>query len=436
MVFSSRSPAIRQLHTRNLLTQVTALLFFAILGVGLYHQALTPNFPPNHLVHLPVKEEVTLAGRLARPSQVGAESVRLSVAVESWKSPQGWLPVVGQLQVTTAPLPTPPMGTRLVVKGKLREPQVLLNPGALDRPRQLAAEGIFRLMHVQEPGDLVFLASSESPPLTERLREGIRQILLGMAPTTRALYLAMLLGDQGEVTPEMRLSFSRTGTSHLIAISGLHLGALAAISYFLVFWLLRRFPWLLIRVNVMKLATVAAAVPVVAYAHLAGGSAATQRSEVMVLAYLLLVLLGRPREVWSALALAALVILAINPLRLFSASFQLSFAAVAGLLYLLPLWQDFKSEADPSGYAGFRRGKRVFRWLKEALFVSLAASLATAPLVAHHFQVVSLFGFLVNLAAIPLMVMLALPLGGWRFWPRPWASPRWPAGFCRWGVCR
>ena len=111
----------------------------------------------------------------------------------------------------------------------------------------------------------------------------------------RAIYLAMLLGDQGEVTQAMRRNLSRTGTSHLLVINGLHLGMVALVTYFLSFWLLRCFPRLLLRVNAVKIATLLAAIPVVFYAWVAGGSPSTQRAEVMVLAYLLLVFLGRPR---------------------------------------------------------------------------------------------------------------------------------------------
>ena len=394
----------------------TAFFFFALLGVGLYHQALTPNFPPHHLARLPLDEEVVLSGRLYRPSRVSTERVRLYLAVAARKSPTGWIPVTGNLlvtlPVTAPPMTLTPLGTELAVRGTLRQPRALLNPGSWNQPRHLAAEDIFRQMHVHDPSHLVFLASPEAPSPAERLRVGIRRLLNDLPPTTRAMYLAMLLGDQGEVTPEMRQQFSRTGTSHLVAISGLHLGDLAAVTYFLVFWLLKCFPWLLLRVNVVKIATVAATLPVVAYAHLAGGSPATQRAEVMVLAYLLLVLLGRPREVWSALALAALVILILSPLRLFSVSFQLSFAAVSGILYFMPRWFGFEGEkpaaADPwPGWVA-----RLKRRLTEALIVSAVASLVTAPLVAHYFQVLSLFGFLVNLVAIPLVLMLSLPLGG------------------------
>ena len=208
----------------------------------------------------------------------------------------------------------------------------------------------------------------------------------------------------------MRQNFARTGTSHLLVINGLHLGMVALVTYFLSFWLLRRFPRLLLRVNAVKIATLLAAIPVVFYAWVAGGSPSTQRAEVMVLAYLLLVFLGRPGEVWSALALAALIILSLAPLRLFSISFQLSFAAVAFLIYLVPRLvrhpEDSKLDHPVPGAAA----RLLFR-IKEWFVVSVVATLATAPLVALYFQVVSLLGILVNLVAIPLVLLLALPLG-------------------------
>jgi competence protein ComEC len=255
----------------------------------------------------------------------------------------------------------------------------------------------------------MFLAGAEAYPLGEKLRGGIRELLKDLAPPLRAIYLAILLGDQGEITREMRGEFARTGTSHLLVINGLHLGMVAAVTFFLSFWLLRRFPWLLLRINVVKVATLISVFPVVGYAWVAGGSPSTQRAEVMVLAYLLLVFLGRPRELWSALALAALIILSLAPLRLFAISFQLSFAAVAALIYVVPRLVQRAAGGEgapsPSWWA-----RLVFR-VKDWIAVSAVATLATAPLVAAYFQVVSLLGILVNLAAIPLVLVLALPLG-------------------------
>ena len=320
------------------------LTFFWLLGAALCQQALQPVFPPHHLVHLPPGQELTILGRLDRPAKLAPERVQLFLTARAWLSPQGWRPAAGRLLVAAPVVELPPVGADLVVKGRLRAPGSLKNPGAFDRPRFLAADGIFRELRLKDRTDLVFLADSAGYPLGEKLRGGIRQVLKGLDPNLRAIYLSMLLGDQGEVTPEMRHNLARTGTSHLLVVNGLHLGMVAAVIFFLSSWLMRRSAWLLLRLNVVKVATLLAAAAVVGYAWVAGGSPSTQRAEVMVLAYLLLVFLGRPREVWSALALAALIILSLTPLRLFSISLQLSFAAVAGLIYLMPRllknWRD------------------------------------------------------------------------------------------------
>jgi competence protein ComEC len=385
------------------------LAFFWLLGLALGQQALKPFFPPSHLVHLPQEGELTLLGRLNRPGKMGPQRVQLFLAASAWRSPAGWRPATGRVLVTAPALALPPVGTELVLKGRLSTPRVLKNPGTFDRPRYLAADRIFRQVRLQDRGHLVFLASTAGYPLGEKLRGGIRQLLKDLDPAMRAIYLAMLLGDQGEITPEMRLEFARTGTSHLLVINGMHLGMVAAVTYFLSFWLLRRWAWLLLRINVVQVATLIAVFPVVAYAWMAGGSPSTQRAEVMVLAYLLVVFLGRPREVWSALALAALVILTLAPLRLFAISFQLSFVAVGAIIYLVArlVWGAAGELADRTPTLGARI---VFRG-KEWLAVSAVATLATAPLVAFYFQVVSLLGILVNLVAIPLALGLALPLG-------------------------
>lgn len=382
------------------------LLFFWLLGMAFYQQARHPGFPPHHVANLPQDRAITLSGYLYHPSKTGAARVQLYLEAQAWRSPRGWQPATGKVLVLAPPMEPPTAGAQVVLRGRLREPVALKNPGTFDRARHLAADGIFREVRLRDVDDLVFLAASR-PPLRERLRGGIRRLLKELPPDLGAIYLAMLLGDQGEITPEIRQALARTGTSHLLVVNGLHLSMVAAVVYFLVFWALRRFPWLLLRLNAMKAATLAAAGSVAAYAWVAGGSPSTQRAEIMVLAYLLVVFGGRPREIWSALALAALVILVLSPLRLFSISFQLSFAAVAAIVYLVPRW--VKVGAAERGQPSWPA--RVWFRLKEWLAASAAASLATAPLVAVYFQVVSLLGIAVNVVAIPLVLVLALPLG-------------------------
>jgi competence protein ComEC len=386
------------------------LIFFGLLGAAFHQQALQPDFPPGHITRLTQNQNLTIFGHLSRPSKLAGERVQLFMEAGAWRSPWGWRPAAGKILVL-APVPEPPpVGTGLVVRGRLAPPHMLHNPGTFNRPRYLAADGLFREVRVSDPGRIMFLSSPEDYPWEERLRGGIRERLRELDPAGRAIYLAMLLGDQGEITQEMRQNFARTGTSHLLVINGLHLGMVAAVTYFLCFWLLRRFPRLLLRINAVKIATLLAAIPVVFYAWVAGGSPSTQRAEVMVLAYLLLVFLGRPGEVWSALALAALVILSLAPLRLFAISFQLSFVAVAFLVYLVPRLVEWLRWTEPDHPIPGAAARLFFR-VKEWFMVSVVATLATAPLVAAYFQVVSLLGILVNVVAIPLFLLLALPLG-------------------------
>ncbi len=388
------------------------LALFWLLGLALAQQALNPALPAHHVVNLPQEQEIRLKGHLYQPPQPRDGGVRLFLEAGAWLSPQGWQRTSGKVLITGGPqVPVPSEGADLVVRTELRRPRDQLNPGAFQRSRYWASRGIFREGRLKEPADLIMLAPRQPPALRERLREGLRRLLAPLDQVSRALYLALILGDQGEITQAMRQAFSRTGTSHLLAISGLHLGMLAGLGFLAVFWLLRRFPSLLLRINAVKLATVLAAGPVVAYAWIAGGSPSTQRAEIMILAYLLLVLLGRPREVPSALALAALIILVLSPLLLFSLSFQLSFISVAALVYFLPRWL---APPDPERLPrspGRKWGRRTLFWVKGALCASFVATLATAPLVAASFHLVSILGVVINLAAIPLVNGLAVPLG-------------------------
>ncbi len=394
------------------IARLVPLALFWLLGLALARQALHPAFPPHHVTQLPQEQEISLRGRVYLPPQVQEGRVRLFVEAEAWRSPQGWQPATGNLLLTTSsPAPALGEGGEVVVRTALRAFRNPLNPGDFQRSRYWASQEVFREAWLKDPADLVVLASGMPPSLRDRLREGLRRLLAPMERIPRALYLALILGEQGEISQQMRQAFSRTGTTHILSISGLHLGMLAGLGFVVSFWLLRRFPWLLLRLNAVKLATVLAAPPVVAYAWVAGGSPATQRSEIMILAYLFLVLVGRPREAPSALALAALLILVCSPLLLFTLSFQLSFLSVAALLYFLPRWAAVPDQEGRSLSQWQRWGNRGIYWVKGALLSSLAATLATAPLVAASFHLVSTLGILVNLAAIPLMNGLAVPLG-------------------------
>ncbi|MBW1987499.1 MAG: ComEC/Rec2 family competence protein [Deltaproteobacteria bacterium] len=404
-----------------------SLVLFWLIGLASYQLALNPPLPANHVCHLPADSAISLIGRIDQPPKALASGWRFELEADSWLGPQGWQATTGRVQVYAPLMPKAlRVGERVAILVRLRPVENFLNPGSFDRRRFLARQQIFTAATLKESQHLVRLAPSREPWWPSqwiiRFRARATDFLEQQPQPSRALFKALLLGDQGEITPEMRQAFSRTGTSHLIAISGLHLGMVAAVAFGLFFWLLRRSVWLLLRVNAIKIAALAAIIPVWGYGLIAGGSPATQRAEIMILVYLLLVLLDRHRDLYSALALAALVILTLSPLTLFTVSFQLSFISVLGLIYLTPKWAPSLKAWWYEGELPRGLRRRLAFWIGDALAASGAATLATLPLVAASFNLVPTYGVLVNLVAIPLFSTLTVPLGLAALVLLPWSS--------------
>ena len=198
-----------------------------------------------------------------------------------------------------------------------------------------------------------------------------------------AVLAAMTLGDKSAMTQDLRDVYAVSGASHVLALSGLHLGIIYMLLSLLV--VRRRF-----RV-VTQLLTVAA---IWGFVLLVGLPASVVRSAVMISAYALVSLAGHRRMSLNALALAALCILMVNPDSLFDVGFQLSFAAMLAILLLLPL-------VDKQRIQRFLFDRPLLRWLWGLTTVSLAAQVGVAPLIAYYFGRFSTYFLLTNLIVIP-----------------------------------
>ena len=148
----------------------------------------------------------------------------------------------------------------------------------------------------------------------------------------RQILAALLLGDRSGISPELRDAFNRSGVGHVLAISGLHIGIIATVFFFLFTFLLSRFSALLWNARVKKIAALAAILPVLFYGILSGMSPSTQRAVIMVTIFLLAFPLEREQDLINTIAVAALLILIFFPPGLFSISFQLSFTAVLAIV--------------------------------------------------------------------------------------------------------
>jgi len=208
---------------------------------------------------------------------------------------------------------------------------------------------------------------------------------LGSDEQQYAVIAAMTLGDKSALSQATRDAYSISGASHVLALSGLHLGIVYAILTFLLGGRKRR-SW-------VAQALVLCAVWI--YALLVGLPASVVRSATMLTVYSCCVLLHREHASVNALAFAALVMLVASPLSLWDVSFQLSFLAVLGIVVY-----------QPRLFRLWRPAPKPFRWVWGMVTVSLAAQVTTAPLVAYYFGRFSCYFLLTNILVVPAAALI------------------------------
>ncbi len=276
-------------------------------------------------------------------------------------------------------------GDRVRVRGKLRLPQPAREKGDFDWQRYLSYQGVWVELHtgwveMLESSDfsLVRWAQQNEDHLAARIEKTL--------PDPHAqITKSILLGDKERLPPPILEDFRRTGTAHVLVVSGLHVGLIL----FIFFFVLRTLGLSAKIISVFSL-------PILLYyALLTGLRAPVVRASFMATVGITCLLIDRDTPLMVILSLAAFFILILNPLSLFTVSFQLSFVAVGGIIYLTsPL--EKKLHFLP-------------RYLAKSLAVSLAAQLSVLPLLAFYFHQLPLIGVVVNLILAPLItVILAL----------------------------
>ncbi|HSQ78356.1 MAG TPA: ComEC/Rec2 family competence protein, partial [Nitrospirota bacterium] len=318
----------------------------------------------------------------------------------------------GKIQVSVrAGLTSIGYGDIIRVSGKMFEPRGFNNPRGFNYAAYLAQSGIYRMVSVKG-GELVRIIGTGSGLFRtiQDWRERIRQAFLtSTSGPGSAILQAMVLGEEGGLTDEIRDQFMAAGVTHIISISGSHLGMLAILCFGLVRVLMRFLPertylLLTMHVDLKKVAALMTLPLVVFYTLLAGGQMATIRSLMMLTAALAAILLDRENALMQSLAAAALLILIISPQALFDISFQLSFISVLSIGYVVMLWSELGIQA-PNRFQKLRNSAVLL------IIISLTTSIATGPLVAHYFNQVSFAGIISNMLVVPFAGMVVVPLG-------------------------
>jgi len=285
-------------------------------------------------------------------------------------------------------------GEELIINGNLRRPFSSKSSHGQSYRNYLSNQGIFSIMNVRSAGLVVRLNQNRGlivKRLALWLKERMEEIIFKRVSFVPASILdAMVLGEKRNISPIIYNSMIKSGTVHILVVSGFNAGIVTFIT--ILFLKLIRIP--------RKARFYIAAPLLIIYCLMTGASTPVVRATVMAIVFMFAYLVKRQADIYNSCALASLFILGINPRQLFDIGFQLSFISVLSIVYLYPkIRRILNTEALKIKY---------IRFPIEACLVSLSAWLGTAGFIAYYFRIISPVTVLANIFIVPLAALITL----------------------------
>ncbi|HUR43151.1 MAG TPA: ComEC/Rec2 family competence protein, partial [Aestuariivirga sp.] len=291
-------------------------------------------------------------------------------------------------------------------------------PGGFDYGRQLWLDGIGGTGRVTsnietQLGDAPFKLrlSAALESLRQAIGARIRATLSGV---TAAIAEALITGERGGIPRDVNLSFQISGLAHVLSISGLHMVLVAGTVFWAIRAALAAIPSLALRWPIKKWAAGVALAAGFFYMLLAGSGVATQRSYIMIAVMFFAILVDRPAISVRNLALAAVIILALEPDAAIQASFQMSFMAVMGLAAFYEFWTDRRRTRDvevrQKRHWSLRLGHKLGLWLAASIVTTIVAGAMSSIPAAYHFGRIAPFSVVANGLALPVISFIIMPM--------------------------
>ena len=305
--------------------------------------------------------------------------------------------------------PIPELGDKVQILSVLKPPSPPVSPGAFDFQRysyfmRLGAMGY-------AVGTLKVLEQGDSKSLSmEAVRQSMGKRVFDSMQDDQlaAIGTALLTGERHRITEENWEKIRNAGIAHLLAISGLHIGLVAGLIFFFVRAILAAIEPIALRYQIKKISAFIALAGAFFYMTVVGAPLSAQRATLMISVVMLAIMLDREAFSMRLAAFAAIVVLLWAPESLFGASFQMSFAAVVGLI---AFYEGISRYWRKGGYnAGFIN--KFWVYFAGSMLTTIVATLATAPFSLFHFQYITLLPSLfANLVAVPLAAFWVMPMG-------------------------
>ncbi|CAN5523229.1 ComEC/Rec2 family competence protein [soil metagenome] len=315
-----------------------------------------------------------------------------------------------RVTVNAGDIPAPGQAIRL--RAMLGPPPPPASPGAYDFARDAWFHGV---------GGVGFLIGDIRPteldpaPLRLRLVMAVNayrwrlatRIVARMGPETGGIAAAMVTGHEAWITQDQTDAMRASGLAHILSISGLHMAIVGGFLFGLVRLVIAAWPWMALRVPGKKVAAVAGFAAIIVYLVISGAPPPALRAAITATVAFAAILFDRQAITLHGLAIAALVILLVQPESAGAPGFQMSFAATAALVALAEAWP--KPVREISVPWPIRAFQGAMSWLAVSIGASLVAGLATGPFAMQHFNRVAVWGLPANLAVAPLSSFVIMP---------------------------
>lgn len=362
------------------------LIFF----LGAAHLSSYQALPKNHVSNyksLLWQDKVLATGIIENEPQIRGKRARFILRLSQIGLGEQKVAVRGKILVQLFDGHNVSYGDKLILEGNFFNPHNFGGRGNFNYRRYLARQGIYGVLNVKKNNRFEVIAVHAASPVKEialRFKQKIQAGFYANLPQSYAAVLStMLLGDRSSLPKGISEVFIRTGTAHILAISGMNIAITAFI--LLIFLKILRIP--------RKPRYVLTLIALIFYNFITGAQPSVVRAVIMGSVVLVGLLLEREVNISNSLSFAALIILAYNPLQLEEIGFQLSFISVLSIVYLSPKIEN---------------ALRFKNFVVKSFSVSLAAWVGTFLLIIYYFKIISPITILANLVIVPLVSVLTV----------------------------
>ncbi len=380
---------------------------FILAGaVAINYRSMT--LPDNHISNLIPDKKTVIEGVLYKSPEVFENRTRLYIDADKVSDRDA----AGKVRITLY-RDTTGAGYKDRVRirdVRLKTPRNFKNPGGFDYKKYMEDQGIYVTGGISKGSQIEIIEKNEGGIFSSiyKSKDKIALFLERNAPPEESAILkTMVFGERSAISREMRNIFTSTGIAHLLAVSGLNVGFVAFTSFlifkkFFSFLFLSFYRRLFLIGAVQRFAAFFTLFPVLYYSILVGDSPSAVRAGIMTMVYLLSLILYREGDIYNTLSLSAIIILIWHPPSLFNIGFQLSFIAVLSIAYGFSIFSLQPSALGPQP----KRFLSRHRWLYNYIISSIFATAGTLPLIVYNFNIVSIIGLIVNIAAIPISSLI------------------------------